>query len=161
MNQRTRSGLKISLKSYCESWRIINVELHNIQDFKVVPEECVPYMGNYVTSSQYQVDSERTIEECRLYVSTTGTLMKDGKDARLFEIDDTVLSTLPYFKKHHFGGSDDELNEVQQRKANVREQLISDGYRVWGIVGDKYSSFEGLPRVRRSFKLPNPLYYVS
>ncbi|KAJ6771424.1 PLANT ACID PHOSPHATASE [Salix koriyanagi] len=58
-------------------------------------------------------------------------------------------------------GPDDELNEVQQYKANVRKQLISNGYRIWGIVGDQYSSFEGLPSVRRSFKLPNPFYYVS
>ena len=102
LNQRTKSGLKISLKSYCESWRI-NVELHNIQDFGVVPEECVPYIGKYVTSIQYKVDSERTIEECRLYLSTSCPLKKDGKDAWLFDIDDTLLSTVPYFKKHHFG----------------------------------------------------------
>lgn len=230
LNQRTKSGLKISLKSYCESWRI-NVELHNIQDFTVVPEECVSYIGKYVASSQYHVDSERTIEECRLYLSTSCPLKKDGRDAWLFDIDDTLLSTVPYFKKHHFGGEklnltslegwmsngkapalehslkffdelkstgvqiflvssrreylrsatidnlvdvgyhgwtrlvlrgpDDELNEVQQYKANVRKQLISNGFRIWGIVGDQYSSFEGIPSARRSFKLPNPLYYVS
>jgi len=102
LNQRTKSGLKISLKSYCESWRI-NVELHNIQDFTVVPEECVSYIGKYVASSQYHVDSERTIEECRLYLSTSCPLKKDGRDAWLFDIDDTLLSTVPYFKKHHFG----------------------------------------------------------
>ncbi|KAJ6771425.1 ACID PHOSPHATASE-LIKE PROTEIN [Salix koriyanagi] len=109
LNQRTKSGLKISLKSYCEGWRI-NVELHNIQGFAVVPEECVSYIGKYVTSIQYKVDSERTIEECRLYLSTSCPLKKDGKDAWLFDIDDTLLSTVPYFKKHHFRGRKIELD---------------------------------------------------
>ncbi|KAJ6890387.1 acid phosphatase 1-like [Populus alba x Populus x berolinensis] len=112
LNQRTKSGLKISLKSYCESWRI-NVELHNIQDFTVVPEECVSYIGKYVASSQYQVDSERAIEECRLYLSTSCPLKKDGRDAWLFDIDDTLLSTVPYFKKHHFGGEKLNLTSLE------------------------------------------------
>ncbi|KAJ4827972.1 hypothetical protein Tsubulata_009504 [Turnera subulata] len=230
LHQRTKNGLKISLRNYCESWRM-NVELHNIQGFEVVPEECVSYIGKYVTSTQYKVDSERAIEECRLYLGTSCDLKKDGKDAWLFDIDDTLLSTVPYYKKHNFGGEklnltsleewmsqgkapalehslkffdelksmgvqiilvssrrehlrsatvdnlvdvgyhgwtslilrgpDDELDSVQSYKANVRKQLISDGYRIWGVVGDQYSSFEELPSAQRTFKLPNPLYYVS
>ncbi|KAF2314012.1 hypothetical protein GH714_021513 [Hevea brasiliensis] len=209
----------------------MNVELHNIQNFQVVPQECVSYIGKYVTSTQYQVDSERTIEECLVYLSTGCTLNKDGRDVWLFDIDDTLLSTVPYFKKHQFGGEqlnltsleewmrlgkapvleyslklfnelksigvqiilvssrrehlrsatidnlvdvgyhgwtslilrgpEDELDGVQKFKANVRKQLICDGYRIWGILGDQYSSFKGLPSVKRTFKLPNPLYCVA
>ncbi|BBG92556.1 hypothetical protein Prudu_000323 [Prunus dulcis] len=58
-------------------------------------------------------------------------------------------------------GPDDELMGVQNYKTEVRKQLIGEGYRIWGIVGDQYSSIEGLPRAKRTFKLPNPLYYVS
>lgn len=59
-------------------------------------------------------------------------------------------------------GQEDELSAVQKYKANVRAQLLSAGHRIWGIiVADQYSSFEGLPSVQRTFKLPNPLYYVS
>ncbi|CAL1384321.1 unnamed protein product [Linum trigynum] len=224
-----RSRLQISLQNYCESWRM-NVELHNIRDFKVVPEECVPYIGNYVTSVQYQIDSQLTVEECIVYISTTCSFRKDGKDAWLFDVDDTLLSTIPYFKQHQFGGEmfnatafnewaskrkatplehtmrlykvlksmgvqiflvssrredlrsattdnlvdvgyhgwkslflrgNDELNGgVAQYKANVRQQLINDGYRIWGTVGDQFNSFAGLPSAGRTFKLPNPLYYV-
>lgn len=50
---------------------------------------------------------------------------------------------------------------VQNYKTEVRKQFIGEGYRIWGIVGDQYSSIEGLPRAKRTFKLPNPLYYVS
>lgn len=90
------------LKSYCESWRI-NVEVNNIKDFAVVPEECTGYIGNYMTSYQYRADSERAIEECQLYLSSCCCLKDDGKDAWIFDIDDTLLSTLPYFADHNFG----------------------------------------------------------
>ncbi|KAK9905990.1 hypothetical protein M0R45_000115 [Rubus argutus] len=179
LNQRTRNLMKISLKNYCESWRM-NVELHNIREFQVVPEECIGYIGTYVTSTQYKVDSERAIEECVEYLSTSCNLKKDGRDAWIFDIDDTLLSTVPFYKRHHSGwllehsnsmnqgqflfwvqGSDDEVKGLQNYKADVREQLMGGGYSNWGILGDQYSSIEGLPRTKRTFKLPNPLYYVS
>jgi hypothetical protein len=99
LNQKTQNGLKISLKNYCESWRM-NVELHNIRDFQVVPEECTEYIAKYVKSTQYKVDSERTTEECLLYLSTSCNLKKDGKDAWIFDIDDTLLSAVPFYKNN-------------------------------------------------------------
>ncbi|KAL3828287.1 hypothetical protein ACJIZ3_017089 [Penstemon smallii] len=244
LNQRkTRYGLQITLKNYCESWRM-NVELHNIRYFDTVPEECVEYIGRYMTSTQYKVDFERTIDECTVYLSTSCGFKKDGSDAWIFDIDDTLLSTVPYYKKNGFGfgvdiklcklcrgkksnstaleewmrqgkapalehslrlfnqlrglgvqiilvssrreclrsatidnlvnvgyhgwtslilrGADDENKDVEKFKADVRKQLISGGgYRIWGILGDQWSSIEGLPSAKRTFKLPNPLYYVA
>ncbi|KAH7522023.1 acid phosphatase 1 [Ziziphus jujuba] len=230
LNQKSKLGLKITLKNYCESWRM-NVELHNIRDFEVVPEECTDYVRKYVSSTQYDIDSEVAMEECLVYLSTSCDLQKDGRDAWIFDIDDTLLSTVPYYKKHNYGGEklnltsleewmrqskapalehslnlfnelkarglqiilvssrreylrsatinnlvnvgyhgwtslilrgpEDESKRVQTFKANVRKQLINNGYRIWGIVGDQYSSIEGFPAARRTFKLPNPLYYVS
>lgn len=81
----------------------MNVELHNIRNFEVVPEECVGYIGQYVTSTQYKVDSERAIDECIVYLSTSCGLKKDGRDAWIFDIDDTLLSTVPFFEKHLYG----------------------------------------------------------
>ncbi|KAK9905989.1 hypothetical protein M0R45_000115 [Rubus argutus] len=160
LNQRTRNLMKISLKNYCESWRM-NVELHNIREFQVVPEECIGYIGTYVTSTQYKVDSERAIEECVEYLSTSCNLKKDGRDAWIFDIDDTLLSTVPFYKRHHSG-------REHLRSATINN-LVNVGFygwtslilSNWGILGDQYSSIEGLPRTKRTFKLPNPLYYVS
>ncbi|XP_073027960.1 acid phosphatase 1-like [Primulina eburnea] len=231
LNQKkTKHGLQITLRNYCESWRM-NVELHNIKDFEVVPEECVQYIGKYMTSTQYKVDSQTTIDESTVYLATSCGLKKDGKDAWIFDIDDTLLSTVPYYKKNGFGGnklnstslqewknrgkapvldyslrlfndlkglgvkiflvssrneclrsatidnlvdvgyhgwtnlilrdSDDERKDVQQFKADARKQLTNKGYRIWGILGDQWSSIEGLPSAKRTFKLPNPLYYVA
>ncbi|KAF5193786.1 Acid phosphatase [Thalictrum thalictroides] len=231
LNQKGKNNkLGISLKNYCESWRI-NVELNNIRGFDVVPEECVEYIGKYMTSTQYKVDLERALEECTLFVSTNFVLKGDGKDAWIFDIDDTLLSTVPYYKQHSFGGEklnmtclerwmktskapsvaytldlyneikgrgikiflissrgellrdatidnlvnvgyhgwtglilrglEDAGKNVQSYKAEQRKRLKDDGYRIWGIVGDQWSSFEGAPSARRTFKLPNSLYYVA
>ncbi|KAL2463535.1 HAD superfamily [Forsythia ovata] len=58
-------------------------------------------------------------------------------------------------------GADDEHKNIQKFKAEVRKKLINSGYRIWGILGDQWSSIEGLPSAKRTFKLPNPLYYVA
>ncbi|KAJ7977187.1 Acid phosphatase 1 [Quillaja saponaria] len=230
LNQRKRNSVRANLKSYCESWRI-NVELNNIRGFNVVPQECVEYVKKYMTSSQYKADSERAMEEVKLYISGCCTLRGDGKDAWIFDIDDTLLSTLPYFKKHGFGGNklnassleawmteskgpalkhtlslfhdikdrglriflissrketlrsftvdnlikvgyhgwtslilrglEDEFMEVKKYQSRVRQRLVDEGYRIWGIVGDQWSSFEGLPGAKRTFKLPNSMYYIA
>ncbi|XAR62690.1 Acid phosphatase [Bertholletia excelsa] len=217
LNQKGKHRLDITLKNYCESWRM-NVELHNIREFEVVPDECTEYIGKYMSSTQYRVDSERAIDECTVYLSTSCSLEGDGKDAWIFDIDDTLLSTVPYYKKHHNGG--EKLNvtsleewmtkatapalshtlrlyndlkgrgvqiflvssrredlrsatidnlvdvgyhgwtslilRVQEYKAATRKQLINEGYRIWGIVGDQWSSIKGFPTAKRIFKLPNP-----
>lgn len=79
------------------------MELHNIRDFQVVPEECIEYIGKYVKSTQYKVDSQRATEECLVYLSTSCNLKKDGLDAWIFDIDDTLLSTVPYYKNNLYG----------------------------------------------------------
>ena len=55
---------------------------------------------------------------------------------------------------------EDEKKEVEQYKTDVRRRLVNGGYNIWGNVGNQYSSIEGKPRGRRTFKLPNPMYYV-
>ncbi|XVF81038.1 hypothetical protein PTKIN_Ptkin15bG0124500 [Pterospermum kingtungense] len=232
LSRKWQNARQDSWKNYCESWRI-NVEVHNIRDFEVVPQECVDYIRKYMTSSQYKADSERAIEEVRLYLSRCSccSLKGDGKDAWIFDVDDTLISTIPYFKKHGFGGEkvnsssleawmeeskapaldqtlglfqeirdkgfktflvssrretlrsptvdnlinvgyhgwtklilrglDDEYVQVQQYKSQVRKELVDQGYRIWGIIGDQWSSLKGLPDAKRTFKLPNSIYYHS
>lgn len=60
-----------------------------------------------------------------------------------------------------FRGLDDEFVTVKSFKAEARRKLEKEGYRIWAIVGDQWSSFEGTPSAKRTFKLPNSMYYVS
>ncbi|WCJ38193.1 HAD superfamily subfamily IIIB acid phosphatase [Euphorbia peplus] len=230
-NTENDEMLEDGLSRYCESWRM-NVEINNIRDFASVPEECTGHIKHYMTSSQYKADSQKAIEEIKLYVSGCCTSMEgDGKDAWIFDVDDTLLSTIPFFKKHHFGGdilnrtlmeewmkgknapaleqslnlfnelkesgykiilvssrsealrsptvdnlinvgyhgwsllilrgSEDEISNVQEYKGRARKRLMDQGYRIWGIIGDQWSSINGPPFAKRTFKLPNSMYYVS
>ncbi|XP_042507047.1 acid phosphatase 1-like [Macadamia integrifolia] len=232
LNQRimkNNNGLKISLKNYCEAWRL-NVELHNIRKFEFVPEECTDFIGKDMSSTQFKVDSQIAIEQCTIYLSTTFKLTGDGKDAWVFDVDDTLLSTVPYFKEHRNGGEKFNItsfekwvwegnapalehtmnlfNEIKGRGLKIflissrgehlrdpttdnlfkvgytgwsglilrsygengltveqynteqRKKLISEGYRIWGMVGSQWPGLLGLPTAMRTFKLPNSLYYI-
>ncbi|XP_043707309.1 acid phosphatase 1-like [Telopea speciosissima] len=124
LNQNTgknKNELNITLKNYCEAWRI-NVELHNILNFEVIPEECTDYIGRYMRSDQYKIDSKKTLEECTFYLHNPFKFMTgDGMDAWAFDVDDTLLSNVPYFKKHRYGGKKLNITSfeewVRERKA--------------------------------------------
>lgn len=92
----------LTLKSYCESWRF-NVELHNVRDFNSIPEECASSVGKYMSSSQYKSDVRHVADEASRFLTNSFRLAGDGRDAWVFDVDDTLISTVPYYKKHHFG----------------------------------------------------------
>ena len=92
-----------SLRKYCESWRM-NVEMNNVRWFEAVPQECASHIEKYMTSDQYEADSVKALDEVRLYLATCCCGSNpDGKDAWIFDVDDTLISTIPYYKKHGFG----------------------------------------------------------
>lgn len=66
-----------------------------------------------------------------------------------------------YILSKYFRDQEDECKNAQTFKAEIRSKLISQGYRIVGIIGDQWSSINGLPSAKRSFKLPNPMYYVA
>ncbi|KAK9069983.1 hypothetical protein SSX86_010381 [Deinandra increscens subsp. villosa] len=45
-------------------------------------------------------------------------------------------------------------------KSEMRRKLVEQGYRIWGNVGDQWSDLHGQYVGNRTFKLPNPMYYV-
>ncbi|KAL5711528.1 hypothetical protein ACHQM5_021972 [Ranunculus cassubicifolius] len=45
-------------------------------------------------------------------------------------------------------------------KSEIRKQLIEEGYKIWGNVGDQWSDLAGDCLGERTFKLPNPMYFV-
>ncbi|KAL1819217.1 hypothetical protein ACET3Z_014086 [Daucus carota] len=45
-------------------------------------------------------------------------------------------------------------------KSEKRKQLVEEGYRIWGNVGDQWSDLQGEFTGNRTFKLPNPMYFV-
>ena len=45
-------------------------------------------------------------------------------------------------------------------KSKRREELVEEGYRIWGNVGDQWTDLQGDYKGNRTFKLPNPMYFV-
>lgn len=45
-------------------------------------------------------------------------------------------------------------------KSGIRKQMMEEGYRIWRNVGDKWSDLQGECVGNRTFKIPNPMYFV-
>ncbi|KAL7226353.1 hypothetical protein ACSBR1_021461 [Camellia fascicularis] len=50
----------------------------------------------------------------------------------------------------------EKCNITKLRRGNG---WLMKGTTYGGIIGDQWTSFEGLPAAKRTFKLPNSLYY--
>jgi hypothetical protein len=46
-------------------------------------------------------------------------------------------------------------------KSSERKKLEEEGYRIIGNIGDQWSDILGTNTGSRTFKLPDPLYYIA
>ncbi|XP_030972174.1 acid phosphatase 1-like [Quercus lobata] len=46
-------------------------------------------------------------------------------------------------------------------KSTERKKLEKNGYRIIGNIGDQWSDLMGTPTGNRTFKLPDPMYYIT
>ncbi|KAJ1421029.1 Vegetative storage protein/acid phosphatase [Sesbania bispinosa] len=213
---------------YCDSWRLA-VETNNAGLWKRVPESCVQFVEDYMVGERYKKDSKVASEFSSAFAKSMA-LGGDGRDAWVFDIDETLLSNVPYYQNVGFGSQifnetsfDDWVNLAQapalpaslslykelqelgfkvflltgrsehQRnateanllfagyrnwerlflrgpsdqgkpatsyKSEKRAELVNEGYRIHGSSGDQWSDLLGYAVASRSFKLPNPMYYI-
>lgn len=183
------------------------------------------------TGSRYQSDSDVAAGDALKFAETVKVLGDHGMDAWVFDIDETLLSNLPYYKDHEFGlekydvtafnewvdkaealalpaslnfykelqklgfkiflltGRDEFQRAVTEKnlknagysnwerlilrgesdsgtkavvyKSKKRQELEDEGYRIHGSSGDQWSDLLGSAIADRSFKLPNPMYYIA
>ncbi|CAL5050734.1 unnamed protein product [Urochloa decumbens] len=213
----------------CASWRLA-AEANNLAPWKAVPAECVAHVRAYVTGVAYRSDLELVARESSAYARAAAPLRGDGRDAWVFDIDETLLSNLPYYADHGYGlelfdhqkfdrwvergealaipSSLKLYNEVRELgfktflltgrneghlgvtaenlkkqgfhhwdklvlraavdrektatvyKSEKRKEMEEEGYRILGNSGDQWSDLLGSFMSARSFKLPNPMYYI-
>ncbi|KAF5732279.1 hypothetical protein HS088_TW18G00973 [Tripterygium wilfordii] len=213
---------------HCTSWRFAT-ETNNLNPWKNVPSECAEYVKDYMMGRGYSADLERVSNESAFYAKSV-ELGGDGKDAWVFDIDETLLSNLPYYQEHGYGleifdplqfdkwvekgeafaikpsltlyeevlglglkvifltgrsekhrsvteenlinagflkwdklilrGSDDKEKHATVYKSEKRSDMVKEGYRIVGNSGDQWSDLLGSAMSARSFKLPNPMYYI-
>ncbi|AED93358.1 vegetative storage protein Vsp2 [Arabidopsis thaliana] len=86
----------------CRSWHL-GVETSNIIDFDTVPANCKDYVEDYlITSKQYQYDSKTVCKEAYFYAKGLA-LKNDTVNVWIFDLDDTLLSSIPYYAKYGYG----------------------------------------------------------
>ncbi|KAM7272627.1 hypothetical protein ACFE04_027290 [Oxalis oulophora] len=202
------------IKFQCTSWRV-SLEANNLSPWKTIPYECKEYVKDYMMGRGYLHDLERVNHEAGVYAKAVD-LIGDGKDVWVFDIDETLLSNLPYYAHHGFGlevfdhvafdkwveagmasalesslklykkvldlgfkvvlltgrteqhrsvtvenlTSEDRTKMATIFKSEKRNEIVKEGYRIHGNSGDQWSDLLGFAMSIRSFKLPNPMYYI-
>ncbi|XP_042479640.1 uncharacterized protein LOC122060571 [Macadamia integrifolia] len=145
--------------SYCLSWRVA-VEANNVLPWPTVPPQCMSYVENYMLGGQYERDLDVIMEQNSTYLDGI-VLSHDGMDAWILDIDDTCLSNLPYYRDNkRFGSEAYKGKSSVVFKSEVRKEIEGKGYRIWGNLGDQWSDLLGDCIGSRTFKLPNPMYFV-
>ncbi|KAL5723962.1 Sigma1B-adaptin [Ranunculus cassubicifolius] len=212
----------------CTSWRIAG-EANNLSPWETIPLECAEYVKKYMMGRAYVVDLEMVSKEAGEFAKSV-RLGDDGKDAWVFDIDETLLSNLPYYTEHGYGLEVFDHNEFDRwvrkamapaieaslklyeeirdlgykvflltgrserhrsetienlksagihcwdklilrtledhgktatiYKSEKRNEMVDDGYRIIGNSGDQWSDLLGASLAVRSFKLPNPMYFI-
>lgn len=86
----------------CRSWHL-GVETSNIINFDTVPANCKDFVEDYLTTSQqYRADSKTVCKEAFFYAKELA-LRNDTVNVWIFDIDDTLLSSIPFYAKHGYG----------------------------------------------------------
>ncbi|WCJ42587.1 HAD superfamily subfamily IIIB acid phosphatase [Euphorbia peplus] len=58
-------------------------------------------------------------------------------------------------------GDGDKDKKAVDYKSEKRQELIDEGYIIHGSSGDQWSDLLGYAVAERSFKVPNPMYYIA
>uniref|UniRef100_A0ACD5ZPK7 Uncharacterized protein n=1 Tax=Avena sativa TaxID=4498 RepID=A0ACD5ZPK7_AVESA len=215
----------------CASWRMAG-EANNLAPWTAVPDECAPHVRRYLTGPAYRSDLELVAREASAYARATAAEHGDSVaiDAWVFDVDETLLSNLPYYAQHGYGlelfdhrefdkwvergeapaipssltlykevrdlgfktflltgrsvghegvtgdnlrregfhewdklilrAPADKKKTATDYKSEKRKEIEAEGYKILGNSGDQWSDLLGYSLSARSFKLPNPMYYI-
>lgn len=213
----------------CTSWRVAG-EANNLSPWTMIPKECVEYVKEYMLGRSYEMDLEMVSNEAVEFAKSV-VVNEDGMDVWIFDIDETLLSNLPYYGQHGYGsemfdhiqfdkwvlegvappinpslklhkevlslgfktflltgrtenkrnatinnlilagfenwdrlilrGAEDHGKTAVSFKSDKRKEIVEEGFRIIGNSGDQWSDLIGSAVSMRSFKLSNPMYFIS
>lgn len=87
--------------TFCESWRLA-VETNNAGTWDVLPSSCVDSVARYLNGDQYGSDYDVIVDYALAFAKTV-KISGDGKDVWIFDIDETLLTNIGYYKNHSYG----------------------------------------------------------
>ncbi|CAA0838613.1 HAD superfamily- subfamily IIIB acid phosphatase [Striga hermonthica] len=214
------SGRYGDVDLHCGSWKF-TVETNSAGTWSQVPQECVDFVKDYISGERYLSDSDAVAGDAVAFVKEA-QVSGNGKDAWVFDIDETLLSNVPYYAVNGYGfdnwvdlaeapalsaslrlykelqslgftiflltgrsefqrnatevnlmnvgytgwkrlilrGDSDQGKDASVYKSEKRKEIEDEGYIIQGNSGDQWSDLTGYAVARRSFKLPNPMYYI-
>ncbi|VAI89837.1 unnamed protein product [Triticum turgidum subsp. durum] len=180
------SGVSDADALFCDSWRL-SVETANAGPWRTVPARCGASVRAYMEGERYASDSAVAAAEslafaAQAFASGVGGAMP----AWVFDVDETLLSNAPYYAVSGWGELQRNATEENllfagyhsweklilrqisdigktavQYKSERRAAMEAEGFKILGNSGDQWSDLIGLPMATRSFKLPNPMYFIS
>ena len=78
------------------------METNNAGKWDRVPARCAAFVKDYMAGERYSSDSS-VIGNLSSAFAKSVRLVGDGRDAWVFDIDETLLSNLPYYAENGFG----------------------------------------------------------
>lgn len=87
---------------YGLSWRLAVETNNNVHPWKTVPLRCYKHVENYMIGGQYELDMNIIVDQIVFYAKSLIPL-PSNKDAWIFDVDDTCISNIPYYKANRFG----------------------------------------------------------
>lgn len=78
------------------------METNDAGSWTRIPERCVDFVKEYITGELYLSELEAVADNAVAYAKAVG-VSGNGKDAWVFDIDETLLSNVPYYAAHGFG----------------------------------------------------------
>ncbi|GER49928.1 acid phosphatase-like protein [Striga asiatica] len=84
----------------CLSWRISVEANNNLSHWKQIPKECGEYVKRYMRIRGYESDVEKVCWEAKMYARTLNFTKPKHKYAWIFDIDETLISNIPYYHHH-------------------------------------------------------------
>lgn len=78
------------------------METNNAGSWAKIPYRCLRYVEAYMDGDHYVSDSEVAAADAICFARDVD-IAGNGKDAWIFDIDETLLSNLPYYRDVGFG----------------------------------------------------------
>uniref|UniRef100_A0A7N0TI39 Acid phosphatase n=1 Tax=Kalanchoe fedtschenkoi TaxID=63787 RepID=A0A7N0TI39_KALFE len=93
--------IRVDDSLYCDSWRFV-IEANDAGKWSTVPKRCLEFVKEYMTGGRYTSDSEIVADYAVAFAKTVN-VSTNRKDAWVFDIDETLLSNLPYYRDNEYG----------------------------------------------------------
>lgn len=78
------------------------METNNAGEFSTIPMKCVSNVRAYIEGERYRSDSDVVAHDSITFAKGL-TLAGHGKDAWVFDVDETLLSNVPYYAANGWG----------------------------------------------------------